>query len=87
MANTGVPKGNTTKGLGSGFSNHGGVVNDLDEAKSNELGVPYGQTPGLGGGHKETSMNQLASNARVVLCAKSNLMTGSSQNRGPGGAK
>lgn len=87
MANTGVPKGNTTKGLGAGFSNHGGMVNDLDESKVNALGVPYGQTPGLGGGNREVSMNELPSNAKVIASAKSNLMTGMSQNRGPGGAK
>lgn len=31
------------------------------------------------------SFNELPSNARVVKPAKSNLMTGASQNRGPGG--
>lgn len=87
MANQGVPKGNTNKGLGAGFSNHGGVVNDLNEGGTNEIGVPYGQAPGLGRGNKEVSMNALPSNARVVKPAASNLMTGMSQNRGPGGAK
>jgi len=78
---------NTNKSLGSGFSNHSGKVNDLNESGSNELGVPYGQAPGLGRGNKEVSMNALPSNARVVKPAASNLMTGMSQNRGPGGAK
>jgi hypothetical protein len=33
------------------------------------------------------SLNDLPSNARVIKSAKSNLMTGSSQSRGAGGAK
>jgi len=46
--------------------------------------VPEGQSPGFEMGTPEVSMNQLPSNARVVKSAKSNLMEGSSQNRGSG---
>lgn len=54
---------------------------------SNSMGIPDGQAPGFGKGNKEVSMNQLPANAKVIASAKSNLMTGMSQNRGPGGAK
>lgn len=84
MANQGVPKGKETEGKGVGA---GSKVNVSAKGVNSALGVPHGQTPGLGVGNKEVSMNQLPSNARVVKSAKSNLMTGMSQNRGPGGTK
>ena len=83
MANAGVPKGKESVGKGASA---GRQVNFLAKG-TNELGVPDGQTPSLGKGNKEESLNQLPSNARVVKAAKSNLMTGMSQSRGPGGNK
>ena len=83
MASAGVPKGKES--VGKGIS-AGSKVSFLASG-TNELGVPDGQTPGLGKGNKEVSMNQLPSNARVVKPATSNLMTGMSQSRGAGGAK
>lgn len=87
MANAGIPKATGNPALGKGVSNHGGMVNDLDEGGSNSIGVPHGQTPGIGNGDKANSMNALPSAARVVKSAPSNLMTGMSQNRGSGGNK
>lgn len=54
---------------------------------TNSMGIPDGQAPGFGKGNKEVSMNALPANAKVIKSAPSNLMTGMSQNRGPGGAK
>ena len=83
MANAGVPAGKSVKMVDTGA----GKVNVYPDSKTNEIGVPYGQTPGLGKGNKEVSMNQLPANAKVIYCSKSDLMTGMSQNRGPGGTK
>ena len=83
MASQGVPKGKETEGAGVGS---GSKVNVLPSG-TNGMGIPHGQSPGLGQGNKEASMNALTSNARVVKPASSNLMTGSSQNRGSGGTK
>ena len=83
MASAGVPAGKRSEGKGAGVG--GGKVNKFSAEATNELGVPAGQTPGFGEGSSEISMNQLPSTARVVKSAKSNLMTGSSQNRGSGG--
>lgn len=83
MSNAGVPKGKET--LGKGIR-AGSKVNESATGK-NSMGIPDGQTPGIGKGNKEVSMNQLPSTAKVHYPAKSNLMTGMSQTRGPGGAK
>lgn len=64
-----------------------GKVNIFADSKTNEMGIPYAQTPGFGKGNKEVSRNQLPSTARVVKPAPSNLMTGMSQSRGAGGTK
>lgn len=85
MANAGVPKGNMSVGLGKGISNHGGMVNDIDDGKTNAIGIPYGQAPGIGNGDGASSMNDLPSIAKVYKPATSNLMSGMSQNRGSGG--
>lgn len=85
MSNVGVPKGKSNEGMGVDGGD-GGKVNTYSKSV-NELGVPNGQTPGIGKGNRELSMNGLASNARVLKPAASNLMTGMSQSRGPGGAK
>ena len=61
--------------------NKGGKVNLLAPG-SNEIGIPHGQSPGLGRGDKYVSDNQLPSTASVVKSASSNLMTGMSQSRG-----
>lgn len=79
MANAGVPSGKKVKG------DSGGKVSYLATGETN--GVPDGQTPGMGKGNKEVSQNQLPANAKVIYCAPSNLMTGMSQSRGPGGTK
>jgi hypothetical protein len=73
MANAGVPAGKRSEG--KGVRSSGGKVNG--EAFSG----------GVESFDKEESMNQLPSTARVVKAAKSNLMTGMSQTRGPGGNK
>lgn len=83
MANVAVPQGKSPKGIVSGSK----VTTGEDGGKKNSMGIPDGQTPGFGDGAKQNSLNQLPSTARVVKAAKSNLMTGSSQNRGAGGAK
>lgn len=76
------------KPLGSGISNHDGMVNDItNENGTNDMGIPHSQSPGIGNGAKQNSMNALPSNARVIKSAPSTLMTGSSQNRGSGGNK
>lgn len=72
---------------GMGIANGGGKVNNIDEGGENSMGVPHGQTPGIGSGSKANSMNQLPSNSRVLKSASSNLMTGMSQSRGAGGNK
>jgi hypothetical protein len=81
MASVAVPKGKSPKGLVSG-----GKISP-EKGGSNSMGIPDGQAPGFGRGNKEVSLNQLPSTARVLKAAKSNLMTGMSQNRGPGGNK
>lgn len=86
MANAGVPKGKSNEGMGVDGGD-GGKVNQYAFSKKNVNGIPSGQTPGIDTGDGRLSMNALPSNARVVKPAKSNLMTGMSQSRGPGGAK
>lgn len=81
MSSTGVPKGKETEGAGIGS---GSKVNVLPSG-TNEMGIPHGQSPGLGRGNKEASGNALTSNAHVRKPATSNLMTGVSQTRGSGG--
>lgn len=83
MANAGVPKGQETEGKGVGVGSKVNVFKNVD----NEIGIPAGQSPGFAKGNKEISLNQLPSNARVLKPATSDLMTGMSQNRGPGGNK
>jgi hypothetical protein len=63
------------------------AVNTFNDSKTNEKGIPYSQTPGFGKGNKEVSSNQLPSTAKVFKPATSNLMTGTSSNRGSGGTK
>jgi hypothetical protein len=75
MAKQGVPKGKDTEGRG---------VDGGDGGKVNTNAMSGGFGSGLS---KQDSMNALPSTARVVKPASSNLMTGMSQNRGPGGAK
>lgn len=70
-----------------GIGETAGKVNVFADSKANEMGIPYAQTPGLGKGNKEVSLNQLPSTARVVKPATSNLMTGMSASRGSGGTK
>lgn len=84
MANVAVPKGKETEGKGVSA---GSKVNVFSQNGTNSMGIPHGQSPSLGKGNKEVSMNQLPSTARVLKPAKSNLMTGMSQNRGAGGNK
>ncbi len=74
MANAGVPKGKSNEGKGVDGGD-GGKVN-TNAIKGGLKSLP-----------KQDSMNQLPSTAKVYKPAKSNLMTGMSQNRGPGGAK
>ena len=74
-----------TLGPTSGIDNKNGMVNVLDSPLTNGNGIPTRQSQGIGDGRKENSMNQLPSNAEVIYPAKSNLMTGMSMNRGPGG--
>lgn len=61
------------------------MANDISKGKSvpkAPKGVDIEHGPS-----KAASMNELTSNARVVKPASSNLMSGSSQNRGKGGGK
>lgn len=83
MASQGVPSGKKVSMVDAG----GGMVNKFPDQTTNEMKIPYGQTPGFQKGNKEVSMNQMPSTARVVKPATSNLMTGMSQNRGTGGNK
>jgi hypothetical protein len=82
MANAGVPKGKESVGKGASA---GSKVSFLADGSTN--GIPDGQTPGLGKGNKEVSMNQLPANSKVIYSSKSDLMTGMSQHRGSGGTK
>lgn len=70
----------------NGIDNVGGRVNVLKNTL-NEIGISAGQAPGIGGGQKTNSLNQLPSTARVVKSASSTLMEGMSSSRGSGGAK
>jgi hypothetical protein len=79
MANSGVPKGKESVGKGASA---GSKVEFLKDGE-NSMGIPNGQSPGLGKGNKEVSLNQLPSNARVVKSASSHLMESMSQSRGP----
>lgn len=59
------------------------MANDIPAGKSAKKPPTSKQsTPGA-----SESGNSLPSTAKVFKSAKSNLMTGSSQNRGPGGTK
>ena len=86
MANAGVPKGKSTEGKGVDGGD-GGKVNMYDMSRTNSIGIPIGQAPGIDSGDKKLSMNQLPSIAKVIMSAPSKLMTGMSQNRGSGGNK
>jgi len=86
MATAGVPKGKSTEGMGVDGGDNG-KVNYYNLSKTNSIGIPAGQAPGIDSGSKNLSMNQLPGNARVLKAATSNLMTGMSQNRGSGGNK
>lgn len=79
-----MAKMQNTLAMESGIDNKDGMVNVLSSGK-NSNGIPYGQSPGIGEGDRDTSMNSLPSNAAVVYSASSNLMTGMSMARGPGG--
>lgn len=79
-----MAKMQNTLSLTSGIDNKDGKVNVLVD-KPNPMGIPAGQAPGIGDGRRENSMNELPSIAEVVYSAKSDLMTGMSMNRGPGG--